>query len=421
MSTLYIRLPARAAIAHAQYAAGFGCAFALAADNGSVQREGAALLSELADLVAGAQRVRLILAAADVSLLRVVVPPLSPARLRVALPNLVEDQLIGELSESVVAAGRTVDGLRTVAVVQREWLEMLAKTLIALGARKLSALPAQLCLPYRADAVSAAVTGTEAGAGNDIGLTLRLAEQEGIGLPVLPEAGRSVAAEALQTLRLVAPQASVTLYVPAAEVRAYQELLQAGAEQRITIQPDRWAHWIAGAQEAEPDLLAGLVGAAGPSFNWSRWRWPLILASAVLLVNVAALNLDWWRLKQEANAAHAALTRTFQTAYPKETVIVDPALQMRQKIAAAKQAAGQPAPDDFTALAAAFAEAWKHSASSGRPLPALAALEYHERALLVRIKTPGEIPLAQLQTALAARNLALSQQDAGVLRIRSMP
>lgn len=419
MSTLYIRLPARATIAHAQYAAGFGCAFALAADNGSVQREGVALLSELADLVAGAQRVRLLLAAADVSLLRVVVPPLSPARLRVALPNLVEDQLIGELSESVVAAGRTVDGLRTVAVVQREWLEMLAKTLIALGARKLSALPAQLCLPYRAAAVSAAVTGIEAG--DDIGLTLRLAEQEGLGLPVLPEAGRSVAAQALQTLQLVAPAAAVTLYVPAAEVRAYQELLQADTEQRITIQPDRWAHWIAGAQEAEPDLLAGLGGGTGPSFNWSRWRWPLILASAVLLVNVAALNLDWWRLRQDANAAHTALTRTFQAAYPKETVIVDPALQMRQKIAAARQAAGQPAADDFTALAAAFAEAWKQAASAGRPLPALAALEYHERTLLVRLTTPDQIPLARLQTALAARNLALSQQDAGVLRIRSAP
>ena len=323
--------------------------------------------------------------------------------------------MITDPSESVVVAGRSADGLRTVAVVQRDWLEMLVNILLALGARKIAALPAQLCLPFHADAVSAAVSEIDTGAGLDIGLTLRLSEQEGIGLPVMPEPGQDTAPEALQTLRLMAPEAAVTLYVPAAQVAAYQ----AAADERISIQPDRWAHWIAGAQSAEPNVLAGFGHAAGPSFDWSRWRWPLILGGAVLLINVVALNLDWWRLRQEANTARAALTRTFQEAYPKEAVIIDPVLQMRQKIAAAKQQTGQPAPDDFTPLVASFAQAWSDAGAGGQALPAIAALEYRERALLIRIKASGEIPMAQLQTALAARNLALTQQGADALQVRS--
>lgn len=423
MSTLYIRLPARIAAGHAAnhalQPAQLGCVFALASDAGNVEREGVAPLSELGALVAGAQRVLLILAATDVSLLRVAVPPLSPARLRVALPNLVEDQLLAEPAEVVVAAGRATDGLRTVAVVQRDWLELLVKIMLALGARKILALPAQLCLPYRADTVSAALCAIESGGERDLTLALRLAAEEGIGLPVLPQAGAATAPSALQMLRLMVPEAAVTLYVPAAEVRAYQAALEAEGEQRITLQPDSWAHWIAGAQHAQPDLVAGLGGATGPGIDWNRWRWPLALAGALLLVNVFALNLDWWRLKREADITRATLAQVFQQAYPKETVIIDPVLQMRQKIAAAKREAGQPAPDDFAPLAAGFAEAWSRAGSGGQSLPAIAALEYRERALLVRIKAPGEIPVAQLQPALAAHNLGLTQQGADALQIRS--
>lgn len=421
MSTLYLRLPPRAALGQTPHAAALGCAFALTGDRGnSIEQEGAASLSDLADVIARAQHVILILAASDVTLLRVSVPPLSTARMKAALPNLVEDQLITDPADCVVVAGAVLDSLRTVAVVQREWLEMLAKAMTVLGARKVSALPAQLCLPYNtdtgADTVIAAITETETDGSRDVALSLRLGPQEGIGLPVMPGLGSDTASEALQTLRTMVPQAALTLYVPATQVAAYQ----AAADDGIGIQPDRWARWIAGAQEAEPDLMGGLGGAAGPQFNWSRWRWPLILAGALLLLNISALNLDWWRLKQEANSARAALNRTFQNAYPKESVIVDPLLQMRQKIAAAKHAAGQPAPDDFVPLAAGFAEAWNRagSGSSVTP-PAIAALEYHERALLVRIKTPGEIPLATLRTALAAHNLTLERQGADTLQIRS--
>ncbi len=91
MSTLYIRLPSKAAAEHLQPEAGFDCAFALASDNGALEREGNAALSQLAAAITAAQRVVLLLAASDVSLLQVQMPPMSASRLKAALPNMVEE------------------------------------------------------------------------------------------------------------------------------------------------------------------------------------------------------------------------------------------------------------------------------------------------------------------------------------------
>eukprot|EP01034_Spumella_vulgaris_P040866 gene40866-50565_t len=60
------------------------CHFALVGDGGNVMQQGASPLGNLADTVASARRVVLLLAAADVTLLHVPVPPLSNARLKAA-------------------------------------------------------------------------------------------------------------------------------------------------------------------------------------------------------------------------------------------------------------------------------------------------------------------------------------------------
>ncbi|MFI4940910.1 MAG: type II secretion system protein GspL, partial [Burkholderiales bacterium] len=106
MSTLYIRLPSKAAADGAEHWLALLCPFAWASHGAAhgiaIEREGSVPLSELAGMVAAAQQVVLLLAAGDVSLLRVKTPPLSAAKLKLALPNLVEDQLAADLSECIV-------------------------------------------------------------------------------------------------------------------------------------------------------------------------------------------------------------------------------------------------------------------------------------------------------------------------------
>jgi general secretion pathway protein L len=168
--------------------------------------------------------------------------------------------------------------------------------------------------------------------------------------------------------------------------------------------------------------MAGSGIGTGRKLDWLPWRWTLALAAVVLVVNAAALNIDWWRLTRETDSLRATMIQIYKSAYPKESVIIDPLAQMQQKIAAARHDSGMAVPDDFTALTAALGEAWSSAATAGNTA-AIAALDYHERSLFVRLKPGGEAPTRQLKSSLAKYGLALDlapeQSGAVVWQIRS--
>jgi general secretion pathway protein L len=442
LSTLYIRLPSKAAADSAPHWLALACPFAVVAQgnmasSSTIERQGYATLSDLSTTIAKAQRVVLLLAASDVALRHMPVPPLSPAKLKAALPNLVEDQLINDPADSVVVVDSSVNtsgGVRTVAVVQRAWLSIVSKALLAFGARQITAVPAQLCLSLAAeqsDSVSAAINeweSKEQQAATD--LTLRLSKQDGIGLAIMPALTQSEhheessASAVVQTLSTIVPVAPIQLYVPQSAVHAYQEAVQSNPafNKRITVFADNWSHWLTGAHATTLDLLAGLGATTGTQLNWQPWRWPLLLAAAVLLVNAIALNIDWWRMKSEANSLRTAMLQIYKTTYPKESVIIDPIAQMQQKITAAKHTAGLPNSDDFTALIAAFGEAWSSVGGMGNAA-GIAAIEYREHRLYVRLKAGTDAQTQQMKAALATRELQLElapeQSGAMVWKIRS--
>ena len=384
------------------------------------------MFSELADPAAMAQHVVVLLAASDASVLRLKVPPLSATRLKAVLPNLVEEQLLCDPADCVIVAGALSEGLRPIAVMQRAWLEKVTDALISFGARHLSALPAQLCLPFQADqpgsVTAAIVDGNYPLQKTVIEMTLRLSEQDGIGLAITPaldqgegpEQNMSAVQEVIQTLLVLVPKAPITLYVPQPWVRAYLDTINDSVElnKRISVSADNWSRWIAGANAATLDLMTGLGRGTGRKADWRPWRWPLALAVAVLLINASALNISWWKMKSESRSMRAAMFQIYKSAYPKESVIIDPIAQMQQKISIAKHNSGQAEPDDFTAITAAFGEAWAGAVAAQGKATAIAAIEYHDRSLFVRLKAGGEVPTKQMQAALAKRNLSLATPDA---------
>jgi len=408
LTTLLIRYPAKASV---DSGAAQTCPFALVGDGGNLLQQGASPLGNLSDLVASARRVVLLLAATDVTLLRVVAPPLSAARLKAALPALVEEQVLGDPADCVLAAGAAdADGARTVAVVQRSWIEVLVKALMAQGAHHISVLPAQLCLPFQPGSVSAALSTGDAG----FELILRQSQTMGMGLtlPAQPQA-------ALQTLRAMAGDEPVTLYLSAAQMAQFAPLVaNVDAGHGITLLEDHWAHWVAASRSAGLDLAPALGASGASARQWQRWRWPLRIAALALLVNVVGLNIEWLRLKREADAVSLSMLQTFKAAYPKELVILDPAAQMRKNIALAKADGGQPAADEFTALSAALGEAL--GALPRKDI--IATLEYREHALQMKVKpnTVDTGTLAQLRSALAARKLDLSEDHPGTWQIRPL-
>jgi general secretion pathway protein L len=404
LTTLYISYPPRAASD-----SGAQCRYAQVGDGGNVLQQGAGELARLRELVAASRKVVLLLAAADVTLLRVTVPPLTGSRLKAALPNLVEDQLLGDAADCVFALGPAQPGSaeRTVAVVQRAWLDVLVQALVAQGARAVTALPAQLCLPLAPGGVSAALAQDDAG----LELTLRTGQYEGLGMTLQPQPDAALAA-----VRALAGEAPVTLFVPAAQ-RAQLEPLLATVP-GIALEDDHWAHRIAAARAVQMDLAANLASASTARAQaWKRWRWPLRIAALAVLVNIVGLNVEWLRMRREAIAVRQSMVQIFRAAYPNEKVVLDPAAQMRSNLARAKAAGGDAAKDEFTALAAAFGDAL--NALPRRDI--VAGLDYRDRARIVRLKA-GSVDaaaLAQVQAQLAPRGLRLNETGAGTWELRA--
>jgi len=397
LTTLYIRHPARAE------GEGALCRFALVEDGGAIAQQGEGLLRNLGDAVAASRRVVLLLAGADVTLLAVQAPPLTGARLRAALPALVEEHILGDPLDCVLVAGPGLpDGRRPVAVVQRAWLEPLVKALLGMGARAVAAMPSQLCLPLQPGSTSAAI-----GAGE---LLLRQGQYEGLGLALdgNPQA-------ALQTARALAGDAPLVLYVPHEQLGEYQALL-AEAGPGMALEGDAWAHWIAGSKSSTLDLVPGLGTAGVAQRDWTRWRWPIRLAVAAIVVNIIGVNIEWLRLKREADSVRQEMNQTFRSAYPNHP-ISDPVAQMRQNIERAKLAGGQVAATEFGWMAGVLGEATR---SLARP-PGIASMEFSERTLKVRVKPETVDPAStgQLRTALVARGLSLEETAPASWAIRS--
>ncbi len=395
MSILVLRIPAHNIISGDSAWSQCVCAYISYDKRDKVERSGYASLADITTLIRTAESVAVLLSAVDVSLFTLTVPPLSAARLRAALPNLVEDKLLGDVTDSVIACSNSSsDGVRVVAVAQRAWLETLVQALRNMGARNIKLLSEQSCLIEHTTEARVAVTETSSG----IALTLRIDTQQGMGL-ILNSADML-----LTTLRAVVPVAPITLLVKADAVASYQALLAADALIKVIADsPDMWR-----IEGNAPNLVTGMSNEVHATWNWQPWRWSIALASAVLIINIFALNMDWWHMSKEASALRTSMKQIYLAAYPHETVILDPLLQMRQKVAAA-----QGANDEFSKLVAEFGQAW----ASVRPATMIESMEFHEQLLTVRLKS--SVSPAAMQTALSARHIALESSGEQTWLLRS--
>lgn len=422
-ATLYLRLPARAGWQRPPHGiaqqpadplqAPLGFAWTLRA---RLQRTGMAPLAELAPLVTQAARVVLLLAASDVTLLRMVVPPLPAARLQAALPALVEDRVIGDPEDCAIAAGPDIDGQRTIAVTDRAWLQRWLDALRQLGARRLAALPMQLCLPLPAGRVSAALLELS----GQFELALRTSADDGLGLPVAADSPAGLIDVVLGLLAALAGGHTVRLSVTPAHAELFRAWSAEHPDSGIELADEDWGVWVDGANQASVDLASGVAGGADERVDWRRWRWPLRLALACLLLNLAALNWDWWRLRDTGQALAGEMEAIYRRAFPAEPLVQEPLAQMRQKAAAARQAAGEFAASDFLSLSGALGEAWAEADNDPR---AIAALEYRDGTLTLRLRQGAQVSLEAMSAALVARRLAAMPSPADPLlwQVRSVP
>jgi general secretion pathway protein L len=145
LSTLIVFLPPRDPAVPSQEWQLPDMPFLLLDRSGRKERAGRAALAFLPR----ASATVLIVAARDVLLLAAALPPLKGHRLRQALPNIVEDQMIQDPQTCHIALDPQpqADDMRVLAVIDRGWFHFIVEAFRAVGHRNLRAVPLTRCLP----------------------------------------------------------------------------------------------------------------------------------------------------------------------------------------------------------------------------------------------------------------------------------
>ncbi|MFZ4528555.1 MAG: type II secretion system protein GspL [Undibacterium curvum] len=409
-STLYISLPPRGVAQSRPDWLTTPLSFALYSAEGQLMQQGQQTLAQLRSLADGARQLSLLLAASDVSLLSVAVPPMTAAKLKQALPNLIEEQLSSDPADAAMVAGEVSDGKVQVAVTDRAWLETAANLVKDWNVRKITAFPAQLLLEA-APAMDAASAAFETADGYTE-ISLRKGVLDGAGLSLADTSTEG----ALRMLNLIAGGTALHVLVPAQELQAVQSIAQStGLGANWSFAALNWSSRLASVSARVPDLMLDISALHKPAIDWAAWRWPLGLAAAVVLVNITALNFEWFTLKREAKAMNDAIVQTYRSSFPKDTLSSDLPKQMEQKLDQARRLSGQFAQNDFAIMDAQFAQVWDRvMAGKGA---AITYVEFKDHVLHVKLKSVSGVPVEELRQALAEQALKMEAGSDGVLHI----
>ncbi|MDR5752024.1 MULTISPECIES: type II secretion system protein GspL [unclassified Caballeronia] len=452
MSTLIVQLPPRDPAVRSEEWQLPELPFLLVGKRGETQRAGRASLG----LLPRAGATVLIVAARDLLLLAAPLPPLKGQKLRQALPNVVEDQLIQDPQTCHIAVDPVAleGGRRVVAIIDRGWFRFVLNAFAASGHRNVKAVPAMRCLPLTAappDGVEAGATVEKAPLALDpfiagvLGHVVSTAPAllGEVAAPVAAPAATAAPASPLVEIAIARGEHSALgegLALPAAAVMQTLAALAGdhpgalytlsdlpGDEPRLTAAPATGAFH--GAQvlpfeQFARNALASRFDLCQFEFAAQPWRLdratmrrlrvPIALVAASVIVSIIGVNAQWLQLARQRDAIRAQETELLLNAFPKTTVVLDAPDQMARQLERQKVAAGELSPTDFLSLADGLAR------SLGPvPVNGIAALDYRDRRLEVTFKPETKVD-PDLQKRLAANGFSGSMDSGtGKWTIRS--
>lgn len=351
----------------------------------------------------GVRRVELVVAAADVLLARTHLPQSARARTPAALAYAAEEQTVADAESQRVTWLGTHDGVDVLAIVDRGLLDRAMATLRACGIAQCDAYCETLLVPRAEGEWSVAWDGSEG--------FVRSGDIEGC---AMDEGDASMPP---LSLRLAVDEARDGGSVP-------QCIAVYGTDDDVAPDAHAWSRELgvpvrlAGLWDWRDAPLARVARFASESralaLSFTRFKTAAAIAAAALGLHAAAATIDWARLAREESALERSMEARFRAAFPEAVAVVDPALQMRRKVADARHAAGRSDAADFLPVAARVAEAMK-----ALPGGTLREAAYEGGRLRLRL---APMPDAALQSLLARlREAGLSVDPGGARAADSAP
>ncbi|MBY0573829.1 MAG: hypothetical protein K2P84_09125, partial [Undibacterium sp.] len=234
-STLYIQLVSKSFAEQSDDWHKLAFPFCLVAGNPldnaagkTILQQGKQSFSDLSEIAQNASSVVLLMAASDVSVMKVKVPPIPYAKIKLALPNLLEEQLLADPSDCLFVSNPPKDGVCLVATIARSWMEKVLAAAAVLGARRLSAYAMSKSLLQENGETSILIESASEVA-TQLNLSFKFPDQLAAGLTVDTGASAANSPEVCQqindTVQLLAPQGAYHFYVDAAMLAPLQASL----------------------------------------------------------------------------------------------------------------------------------------------------------------------------------------------------
>jgi general secretion pathway protein L len=319
--------------------------YALRANTGELQRHGTGQLSDMPN----ADRVDIIVPASLVLFTEVKLPPVRGQKLRQLLPFAVEEKILSDPDQVQVAAGaRDETGMTRVAVVDRAWLDASCERLRQVGQRPENGY-AETCLPdLEPNAWTLIWDGREGFVRTAVGAGLAL---DSMGDNGAPFSLRRAVEEARSNARL--PE---KIILRATDAAASVPDLQLWTTQLgVSVVPGQDWHWAPRFLNTA-NAINLLQGDYAPSSSvrelLPQLRPILLLAGLIIGAQVLATSVDWFRLNYEKKTLTSEMNKTFKSAFPNASVVVDAPLQMQRNLGELRRASGQSQPYDFLPLLA---------------------------------------------------------------------
>jgi len=367
------------------------CQWTLLGDGEPISAEG-----PLAQLPRHAGRVQLVIPAAQVLFTRVRLPGAGRRLSGAMLAFAVEEDIAGE-PDSIQASWLGPAGdADAVAVVDRDgltrWLDALDG--IGIGTREVHC--ETLLLPWTAGEWSLAWDGREG--------YVRTGEREGAatdrGDRTVPPLSLRLMLEEAQARGTRPPAIAVFTTVPdaAPDVESWQRELQ------VIVRPAGAWDWRTAPPRAGPSLLQHRQRWPGFSGLLQRLRPAAWIAGTALAIHAAALVTDWALLAGERRTLLQRMEQRFRSAFPDAVAVVDPALQMRRKLADARHIAGLPDGGDFLPMI-------EKAAGGLRDLPAgsLRTVSYENGRLTLEFTALGEPAVQRIVAHLQQAGLGVDR------------
>ena len=324
-------------------------AWALVGHDGTLAQKGSSLI---ADLPQG-QRTILVIAASRVLLASANLPRHGTGKIRKALAYAVEDQLTSDPdSVHAVAAGARRGSRQAIAVIERKLLRALVASFQSVGVTP-DSVTVETSLTPLAEGEWTVVLREGGG-------FLRTGEAAGMALDSpLDGCVPGVLRLALEAARKAgdAPRKIV--------IRSDFSLDGSSWESELGVPCEGAGPWHAWQSVERPsvEFLQGeFAHRRALSARWAPLRPAAILTGAALAIEVIGTFVHWGALRYEKAQLEARMHDQFKGVFPQAQAVVDPALQMRRNLQAARSAAGVAQESDFLPL---LAKAVRANTSAG--------------------------------------------------------